>query len=468
MKVLKTFIIAAFFLDYSGVFAQETASQDCQITKPIAERILQEVERKNPDAIKVLPICFKLDRKLMFKVALADPYQFQNAAEILRSDENFVGRLIKVNPAILQFADLKMRADPLFMQRATYLHRDALQYAETKLLDNRIFMKKMINIDSRNYIFASERLKEIPEFAEIAFEDNGLLLEFAPKKIQSNFKLVKVALRSNGSAIEFVSEKLRKDKSLLRLTRNKNSIKFNPAALENLRKFLQKNYLVEEKKKNLGFSVSNKAKFFGKNVIIDRNYVTKWQRNVDYENGIKVGENWHLISADSRNYQTRWQDDFKKYPELIAKIEKFFYRHNLDKATIDRLYTTYLWKIKSQPFTLAFNLYLLRESDDADLAAEFANITSLTAIAQRRNNKWEMTVVEVIFDSEIKTEVAYSYGHKKYFLWDLYELNDKDKSPKIIFKIEDKFRDYFEVFEEQNGGKYQMVCRFEPKFKVGN
>ena len=31
------------------------------------------------------------------------------------------------------------------------------------------------------------------------------------------------------------------------------------------------------------------------------------------------------------------------------------------------------------------------------------------------------------------------------------------KELKIIFKVEDKFDDYFEVFEEQNGGKYQMI-----------
>ena len=33
--------------------------------------------------------------------------------------------------------------------------------------------------------------------------------------------------------------------------------------------------------------------------------------------------------------------------------------------------------------------------------------------------------------------------------------------PKIIFKVEDHFKEYFEIFEEQKGGKYQMVYRFD-------
>lgn len=457
MFFLKSLIIALIFLLAFAAFAQEE-KVNCDLSEDLLQQILEEVTKKNSTVIKNLPDCFKLNRKLIFKTAIIDAEQFQYAAKNLQDDEVFVRRLLKINPAILQFASPRLRNDQDFMQRATYLHRDALKYADSKLLDNKIFMKKMITIDSRNYIFASDRLKEIEEFAEIAFSDNGLLLEFAPKTLRSNFKFVKIALKSNSSAIDFVADELKNNKELQQLAINKNSLKFQEQNKKNLEEFLQKNYVIEEKKKNLGLVIANKSKFFAKNKIIEREYVTKWQKNLNYGNK-EIGENLRLINVESRNYENLWKEDFKKYPALIKKIENFLLKHNLDQSTIDSLSTTFLWKIKSQPLTFAFNLYLLRDSDDIDLGPEFSNITSLTAIVQQQKNRYQMTVVEVIFDSEIKVDVGYANGHKKYVLWDLYQLDKNDKNPKIIFKIEDRFKDYFEVFEEQNNGKYQMVLQ---------
>jgi hypothetical protein len=215
------------------------------------------------------------------------------------------------------------------------------------------------------------------------------------------------------------------------------------------------------KKKNLGWTISNRAKFFEKNKIITRNYITKWHRNINFEDE-KIREELRLISADSRNYPILWKEDFKKYPDLIKKIEKFFLDHKVDQNTIDNLTVTDLWKVKNKPLTLAFNLYLLRDSKDIDLGPEFSDVTSLTAIVQKQRGKWRMTVVEVIFDSEIKMDVSYQNGHKKYVLWDFYAAKKDQKNPRIIFKVEDRFADYFEIFEEQSGGKYQMVDRVDP------
>lgn len=454
MQFLKAFTITAFLLFPSLTLAQE--NEQCSHVAEFREGILEEVRQKNPQAISSLPECFKLDRTLILKAALINPAEFENAADTLKEDENFMRRLLKISPKILQYASPEIRTNPEFMESATYLSRDSLQYAGWSLLDNKLFMRKMIRIDSRNYKFASDRLKELPENAQVAFSDNGLLLEFAPNKIKEDKNLVKIAIKSNSSAIEFASTQLKEDKELKKLAAKKTSIK----SLQDLQDFLQKNYVTENKKKNLGLILTNQGKFFEKNKIIQRNYVTKWQRYLDFNHINQDGhlaEEVRLIAADSRNYPNSWREDFKKYPDLVKKIEKFFSAHHLDHSTIESLSTVYLWKIKSNPLTLVFNLYLLRDSKDADLGPDFADITSLTAIVQKQGKKWEMTVVEVIFDSEIKVEVAYENGHKQYLLWDLYQNDKKDKNPKIIFKVDDRFGEHFEVFEEQAGGKYQMI-----------
>lgn len=434
---------------YNAIFI----SEDCSVKNDVMDKILAEVKKKDPEAINSLTGCLKSNRKLIFQVALIDPAQFQYAADILREDENFIYRLIKTNPEILKYVAPQLRLNEEFMKLSTYLNRDSLQYADPKLLDNKLFMSKMIVIDYKNYIFASNRLKEIPELAKMALNDNGLYLANAPEKIRDNKELVKVAISSNIAALQYASERLKKDKELQKLAKKSSII-----SEEKLEEFLQKNYLDDSGEKNIGPVISNRLKFFPKNKIVDRNYITKWQKLFKYDNN-SLKEEVHLISADSHNYATSWKEDFKKYPDLIKKIEEFFLSHQIDQSTIDSLSTTYLFKVKSNPLTLVFNLYLLRDSGDDELGPDFANVTSLTAIMQKSKNKWKTTVVQVIFDSEVKMDIAFKDGHKKFDLWDLYLVDKKDKNPKVIFKTEERFREFFEIFEEQNGGKYQSIYK---------
>lgn len=388
----------------------------------------------------------------MMRAAIVDPSEFQYAADVLKEDESFVRRMLEINPEVLQFASASLRADPAFMEQATYLNRNALQYADPKLLNKKIFMRNIIGIDAKNYMFAAERLKELPELAEVAFEDDGTLLKYAPIKIRDDKKLVTIAVKSNADALQYASDRLKEDNDLKKLSVKKSSIKSE----DNLHEFLSENYVNDSDKKNIGIIIDNRMKFFADNKIIDRNYITKWQRSYNPKD-----DTLRLIAADSRNFPVSWKDDFKKFPLLIQKIEKFLLNHQVDQSTIDNLSTVYFWKVKRKPQTVVFNLYLLRDSKDAELGSKFGNVTSLTAVAQKHDEKWDLSVVEVIFDSEMKLDLAYENGHKKYVLWDLYEVDKKDQNPKIIFKVEDKFREYFEIFEEQNNGKYRMIYQID-------
>ena len=424
----------------------------CNVEEEGFKEILAEVKKRKFNVIKTLPACLKLNRSLMMRAAIIHPSEFQYAADILKEDESFVYRMIEINPEILKFASPSLRSDSYFMERATYLNRDSLQYANPKLLNNKIFIRNMIKIDSENYIFASERLKEIPEFAGTAFKDNGLLLQYAPNTIKDDKKLVTIAVKSNADALIYASDILKEDKALKRLALKKTSIESE----DKLKEFLSENYLNDSDKKNVGIIIDHRMKYFAKNKMVDRNYVTKWQRSFDPKN-----ENMRLIAADSRNFPVSWKDDFRRFPVLIKKIENFLLNRQVDQNTINSLSTVYFWKVKKNPQTVVFNLYLLRDSKDVELGPKFGNVTSLTAIAQRHGQEWDLSVVEVIFDSEMRIDVAYENGHKKFALWDLHEVDKKDLNPKIIFKVEDKFKEYFEIFEEQNNGKYRLIYRID-------
>ncbi len=455
------FLIAVFFITFFTYNAHASFSSidetACLVDKQSADYTLSAVKEKDPDAIKSLGNCLKYNHKLLFQACLIDPSQLAKADNIFRSDENFVYRLVKVNPEILKYIAPELKRDPHFIEESTYLSRDALKYADPALLDSRPFMERMIKYDSKNYIYASTRIKETPEIAAQAFLDDGLLLMYAPPSIQNDRKMVEIAVKSNISALEYTSRDLKNDMTILMLAGPK-PVEFDKEAA---RKFLLANYITEEKHRNIGAIIDKKTKFFKNHRLINRNYITKWQRGFEF-NGRNLQENLHLITAESRNNPARWADDLKKYPDLVKKIKNFLAQRHTDRDTIENLSLTYLWKIKDKSPTLAFNLYLLRDSDDSELGPEYVSVTSLTVIAQKVDKEWRLSIVEVIFDNEIKADVAYENGQKKYILQDLYVENKFDKNPKLLFRVEDKFKEYFEIFSEQKGGKYKMIYRFDP------
>lgn len=432
--------------------------KDCAANEELIEAILDEVRRENKNVIKNLPECFRKDRRLILKAVMIDPMQFEFATDPLKKDENFLRKLIKANPAILQFADLSVLSDKIFMERAAYLHRDVLKYGAASLTDNKPFMKKMIDFDSRNYIFASRRIQSMPEIAAMALKDDGSLIENAPYSIKSNSKLARIAINSDRKSFKFLSKSLQKDDKLWSMSQKDPYLSNMPSRTE-MKEFLYKNYTQQRSQKNVGQEITNKAKFAKDAFLINRQYITKWQGG--FWNTVSNQHDLHLVTAKHRNYKSSWKEDLAAYPELIKKVEKFFKKRSVNDGVIESLRLVDLVLVKNKPETIAFSLYLLRDSINAKLGADFSAVTSLVAISQKRNGKWNLSVAEVIFDSEVQVSPAYKNGHKRYILWDLFYANKNDKNPKIIFKIEDRNREIFEIYGEVQGGKYRKIYTIE-------
>ena len=458
IKLVSIFLKSAtiFFLAIY-VLAKNSWAQDyCSNPKKYYGAILNEVAKKNPYVIENLPSCLKQDRNLIFNVLRIDPKQFQNASEILHQDKIFIKRAVKANPEILQYVAPEVRRDLYFMEDAIFINRDALRYCAWSLLDNKLFMKKMVDLDSENYKFASDRLKSMDEFAIPALTDNGALLQYAPPNVKVNKDLVKIAINSDRNALQFANPDIASDPEIIKLAENNNPLP-SPEIIE---KFLNENYIQKNLRKNLGYFITNKGKFSKEKLLIDRNFIVKWGKKYNFDHLEKTGEiieEWNLTPIEKRNYGIFWKEDFKKFTGLETKIERFFGTRRINPEIIADLRTTFLWKIKDDPLTLVFNIYSLSPSTDETLSNNFSNVTSLTAITQLRNNKWQLSVIDVIFNREIKINTLYENGHKKYVMWDIYKIDKKDKDLKLIFKVEDALSDHFEIFQEQQNGKYRRV-----------
>lgn len=452
-----------FFWQNLQVFASQNTgnylsakSALCSNQEKYFTQILQQVELQNPKAISGLPVCFSQNRNLIFQVVMIDPAYFQDASDILRQDKIFIQRLVKIKPEVLKFSAPEVRSNANFIAESALFSRNVLKFASWKLLDNEEFIAKMIDLDADNYQYASDRVRAIESIALSAFADNGLLLEFAPNNFKSNFDIVKSAVSTSKTAIKFASQDLQKNQELLKIASS------NQPDLQQLDDFLLKNYLVSNEQYKKMQYFGNKGKFFGKNQLVDHNFVSKWHIKLAYDKE-EVGvlkENWQLIPVYHRNYEQSWREDFKSQPDLIHRIDGFFAKRKINKKIVDNLKTTFLWKVKNKPETYVFNIYNLTEASESILGSQFANITSLTAIAQKIDKKWVLSVIEVIFAKDMQLTTNFTIGHKKYTVLDLYtNSRPQEKTPEImvIFKVEDDLNEYLQVYFQQENGKYRLL-----------
>ncbi|MFT5795779.1 MAG: hypothetical protein ACI9W5_000739, partial [Ulvibacter sp.] len=192
-----------------------------------------------------------------------------------------------------------------------------------------------------------------------------------------------------------------------------------------------------------GYKITNQAKNFLEDRLFFQKYPLKWQKYNSYD-----GDERHkmLLASDFKN---GWEKEFYQYPKLIEAINNFL-SVRIDNSAINSLTPVSIWKISDQE--VIFNLYGVRHLFDRKIDEEIINVNSLTAIATLNDGKWELDIVDAIYDKNIKTNLAYKNGHKKFYIWDLYEDGD-DMS--IIFKVEDKYSEYFQIFQETKSNNYR-------------
>ncbi|GDX36046.1 hypothetical protein LBMAG18_05570 [Alphaproteobacteria bacterium] len=88
---------------------------------------------------------------------------------------------------------------------------------------------------------------------------------------------------------------------------------------------------------------------------------------------------------------------------------------------------------------------------------EIKKTKSKIIILEDKNTRWNLSVIEAVFDSETRIDPTFKNGHKRYVLWDLYKIKKDDTNPKLIYRVEDQVQDYFVVFARQKNHKYQQI-----------
>jgi hypothetical protein len=330
---------------------------------------------------------------------------------------------------------------------------EIMQYVSPKLLNNKIFMTKMIGMHPRNFIYASERLQGDKPLVLLAVKQNGKMLEYASDSMKKDEEVVKAAVSAYTKSIRFASKKLQETKEIKDIAAS-----INYDYLDGLDSFLKENYggLPVGPSGGRGYRIVNRGQFFDDYQMIDRPYDLKWE----VVRGLFGRETNEYKLDASKQKVGGWRFEFTDYPGLADKIEEVLTNNGLlDENTIDALSLTSLWELNDDLNAVAFDLYLVRDIRDQYLEPNFANVVELSAIAKKVGDRWVVTIVNALFDADIKMNIAYKNGHKKFIIWDLYQVSPDDDKIKVIYKVEGLDAEGFEIFAQQPSGKFSSIYK---------
>lgn len=455
-KTLLIFSLLAFSsISYTTVSMADEYVMPCELSDNDFEYLLEQVRVNNTPQIRAMEDCNKSNRTLFARIIDINPEYFQYASDYLKDDDVFIGKFAAQNPEILKYISPRLANDRNFMFKMARIYPDAVKYAGEKLTNNKGFMIQVVKNNPINFTYASERLQDNEELALMAVRKNGKMLKFASPRLQNNKQIVAAAIKSYNLAINYASGILQKNHEIQKLA-NQINYKF----LENFDVYLKDNYsgIGVGPSGSRGYHIVNIAKNFPDNQITYHPYITKWEQI--YQNGVATGE---IKLVTKSNNDGGWKADFAAYPELVKEIENIFSAQKLDPNTVEGLNTISLWEVSKKPKVLAFDLYLLRQIDNRYVKANTSNVVALSAIARETvingKKKWEINIADAIYDADVKMSVAYENGHRRYKIWDLYTINKKDKNPKVLFKVEDKDGEYFDLYAKQIDGHYASVYK---------
>lgn len=405
-------------------------------------RLIPEIARKafqdNGMMLKYAPYSIKNDQEMVMIAIDSDIDALELASKKIRNDSDFIK--LKIDQQNNQIDLEKLQK---FIER-NYYQKSQIRNLDKNIVNQGKYYGKRQIFDHNYVIKWKKKLGEIdPIFKN--YKDEYKIVTIESRNYKNNFK---EDLKSFPKLVEKIIRFLKKHKVddntidnlkvtfLWEITNKPRTLAFNLYFLrDSSDNDLDSNYANLTTLTVIATDGSKNSKINSKNNDQDlalENHdqltlqLTQQQNEEDQENPIEVKTELDLdedIQIDELNLDK--QDDHKNN---IKNKDKKNTKNNSSKKVKDSK--------KDQPKK---------------------NLKNKVKIIDNENSNWDLSVIEAIFDQETKIDPIYRNGHKKHLVWDLYKTNKEDLDPKIIFKVEDKMNEYFEVFARQKNNKYKLI-----------
>ena len=441
--------------------------ESCEIADNSLLSLAQEISQ-NLAKINELEPCIRVNRQLMHQLVSGNYNVFSMIHPQLQQDQIFVQGLLHFNSKILPLVPNKLRNDRDFMSFAVTLDPDALSYCGSNLCSQFSFMEEMIILNPKNYRFGTKNLQENRYLAELAISANPNLILEAPPSIKNNINIVKIALESNPDIALSLDDKIKQNPEIARILSDFRSLKTSGIKAKNIA-IINKNYLgknqikVGNYKPLTTYSIINQATLFPEAKIINRPFINKWQKE-SAKSSLSL-----KILKDRHNYgkwQKELQEKGKENQSLAKDITTLLKQKSMTKKDIDQLKLTQLWQFKiNKDHVVALNLYNFEPESQMASDYGFASINDITIIAKLTNNHWQISLVDEQINRRSKLDIGFLNGHRHPIIWDLLSYDEEKKDIKILFKIEDRYSQYFEIYSgiySDNKERFIKIDGFQP------
>ncbi|KAG2370908.1 hypothetical protein C9374_013743 [Naegleria lovaniensis] len=169
---------------------------------------------------------FKQDKEL---VMLSK--NLQNASIELQDDQEFVMKMIEIDPFSYEHASDRLKRDRQVALKAVSLNGSVLEFVPKELrsedhpnmnhnyeITNWQIVLTAVTQDGFALRFAPPTWRNNFEMVKVALENDGLALKYASKEIQDCLDMVLIALKQNIGAIDYVSSRLQVSPEVINFT----------------------------------------------------------------------------------------------------------------------------------------------------------------------------------------------------------------------------------------------------------
>jgi hypothetical protein len=157
------------------------------------------------------------DKKLFLKLAKIFSSTFKFASDILKSDKEYVLKLLQSGCDIYEYINPKLYGDKQITLVAVKQPRynSNLKYANKKLKNNKQIVLESVQNNGRALKYASNALKDDRQIVLEAAKCDPRALVYASKRIKNDKKIMWEAIRQDGRAFEYASNQIKSDKKFV-------------------------------------------------------------------------------------------------------------------------------------------------------------------------------------------------------------------------------------------------------------
>ena len=431
--------------------------------------------KQYPEILKYITFNLRLNKLFFKEIAQIYSHSLEYAAITILDNNAFMKDLIDINSGNFLYASERLRNDFNFTLEAVKKDGDNLKYASDKLRDNKKIVIAAINSYLPAVNYASFRLRNKNE------NIRNLLKSLQDAKFLNN---IGSFLRGQYSGIAVGPGGARG----YRIVNKAKYLKKEP--IINKDDYLRWRYVSKSsdndkifitttdlKRMSWKFDLKKYPKLTKKIDKILNKYLDKKTADTMFITSLwQISENPEILVIDlnlvrnSRNIYNKSTDSNTSYVTLIAfadnkeansvSINQSNSSIELNKGIDNDPEESAKNKKGKSVLSKVRNIFSRKKSDKNEAEVNDAEIGEEKDIddISRKNKEWFVTVINSSFDIDLRSNILFEDNHKSYEFWDIYNQNNL-KDPAIVFKVEDRNSEYFEIFFRQINNQYYKLYK---------